>query len=121
MAFIPESPELHTSNSIPNFPRGLPDWQEHKLRELWKDVPSEYRDRLLTLSHQLPASEEELLATAREARRQGQIVRNQGAIQLLESWLADDDPANIAEQQETYRLLQKGLEEHPFTLREWTP
>jgi hypothetical protein len=113
--------DIQTESDLPEGPLGLPDYQERRLRAMWPDIPLEHRQPFLNLLAQLPPLHPDLIAAAHEAERQGQIVRNQGAIQLLESWLADDDPANIAEQQETYRLLEQGLKEHPFTIREWGP
>ena len=88
---IPAEPT--TADHHPDFPPGLPDYQERRLREMWDDIPVEYRQQLIDLSRQLPETYDELLETAREARRQGQIVRNQGAIRLMQRWLdAEPDP-----------------------------
>ncbi len=107
--------------NIPEFTEMLPDYQERRLRAMWADIPADYQAQLIAAAHRWPPLDPALIAVAHEAERQGQIVRNQGAIRLMESWLAEDDPAVIQEQQETWALLQKGLVAHRLSLREWSP
>lgn len=49
-----------------------------------------------------------------EDGRQQQIERNQAAIKLLQSWMTEGDPE---EQHETWEIIRKGLEDHPFQIR----
>ncbi|MDQ2808458.1 MAG: hypothetical protein M3Z04_16345 [Chloroflexota bacterium] len=95
--------------NIPDFTEMLPDYQERRLRAMWPDIPAAYQAQLLAAAQRLPSHDPELIAVAHEAERQGQIVRNQPAIQLMESWLAEDDPAVIQEQQETLKALVKAM------------
>ncbi len=57
-------------------------------------------------------------AEEREAKRQEQIRRNQAAIQMLQEWAEEGDPE---EQRETWEIIERGLREHPFTLRTYEP
>ncbi|MDQ2808456.1 MAG: hypothetical protein M3Z04_16335 [Chloroflexota bacterium] len=116
------SPAEHAvADNPPDFDGLLPDYQARRLHEIWLDIPAAYQAQLLAATDRLPPFDPELIAVAHEAERQGQIVRNQPAIQLMESWLAEDDPAVIQEQQETWALLKEDLEIYPLSLREWTP
>ena len=47
-----------------------------------------------------------------EERRQRQIEKNQPAIALIESLLAETDPEAIREQRETLEYLMRALDEH---------
>ncbi len=102
--------ELATEDHSPTFPPGLlPDYQERRLRAMWADIPADYQAQLIAAAHRWPPLDPQLIAVAHEAERQGQIVRNQGAIRLMESWLAEDDPAVIQEQQETLKALVEAM------------
>jgi len=108
-------PVAHTTEDDHlDFPPGLPDYQERRLRELWVDIPVEYRQQLIDLSRQLPRTYDDLLETAHEARRQGQIVRNQGAIRLMQRWL-DAEPDPPEEQAKALEALHAILgEDYPL-------
>jgi len=99
-----------TTEDRPDFPPGLvPDYQERRLRAMWADIPAEYQAQLIAAAHRLLALDPQLIAVAHEAERQGQIVRNQGAIELIRSWREENDPAVIQEQQETLKALVEAM------------
>lgn len=54
--------------------------------------------------------------TEREARRQEQIRRNQGLIELLEEW-SYADPEEEVEQRATWELLKRYLDEDRTSYR----
>ena len=105
-----------TEDDSPHFPPGLvPDYQARRLRAIWDDIPAEYQAQLIAAARRLPPLDPELIAVAHEAERQGQIVRNHGAIELMQSWLAE------RKQGETWAMDQEELEITPLSLREWSP
>jgi len=111
---VPAEPT--TEGDRPDFPPGLlPDYQERRLRAMWDDVPAEYQQQFSIAAQCLPPLDLELIAVAHEAERQGQIVRNQGAIELVQSWLAE------RKEGETWAMEQEELEITPLSLREWSP
>jgi len=111
--------DTQTGGDLPEGLLGLPDYQERRIRAMWPDIPAKYRQSFLALLAQLPPLHPDLIAAAHEAERQGQIGRNQGSIRLLDSWLADDDPASLAEQRETWEQLEKHLAENRVTIGDW--
>ncbi len=113
--------ERAVEDNIPDFEGLLPDYQDRRPREIWPDIPTTYQAQLLAAAERLPPHDPELITVAHEAERQGQVLRNQPAIQLKASWLAERDPAVIQEQQEMWALLKEDLEVYLLSLREWTP
>lgn len=49
-----------------------------------------------------------------EERRQRQAEQSKALIDLLESWTTEGD---AEEQRETWDIIRKGLDEHPFQIR----
>ncbi len=58
--------------------------------------------------------------TADEEQRRVQRVKNQSAIDLLDSWAAATDE-EIAEQRETWEFLKKALDEDRLSYRKLFP
>jgi hypothetical protein len=56
----------------------------------------------------------------REAKRQEQIRRNQGLIDLLDEW-SRGDPDDQEEQRETWELLKRYLDEDRLSYRKLFP
>jgi hypothetical protein len=81
------------------------------LREIWPGLAPKDREGWIVRLSKVRDMEAENAAAKAELRRQHQILHNQEAIQLLESWLADTDPASIQEQQETWEYLRQALDE----------
>jgi len=95
----------------------LPAISEHEtenLRAAWEYLDSEDQERLVESAQTLTNAWAELRELEERARRRRQIEKNQGAIELLRSWRAED-AAMTPEQQEAalaeWDLLQRELGE----------
>src|SRR3954470_4912770 len=78
----------------------ISDREAQDLQATWEYLDAQDQGRLLESARALAKARADLRALEERARRQRQIEKNQGAIQLLRSWDAED-AAMTPEQQQT--------------------